>query len=145
MSFGESNLQEAIAFTQQAGLNYLYHEGPFETWGHFKLNSKEFPNNWSSLEACVEKAKAQHIKLGVHTLSNFITTNDPYVTPVPDKRLAKVGVSQLTENIDEATKEITIKDPGKTQMRRLKKESIAATTRKRFRHLYNGNTKFPTG
>jgi len=112
MSFGESNLQEAIAFTQQAGLNYLYHEGPFETWGHFKLNSKEFPNNWLSLKACVEKAKAQHIKLGVHTLSNFITTNDPYVTPVPDKRLAKVGVSQLTENIDEATKEIAIKDPG---------------------------------
>jgi len=61
MSFGESNLQEAIAFTQQAGLNYLYHEGPFETWGHFKLNSKEFPNNWLSLKACVEKAKAQHI------------------------------------------------------------------------------------
>ena len=61
MSFGESNLQEAMAFTQQAGLHYLYHEGPFETWGHFKLNSKEFPNNWSSLKACVEKAKAQNI------------------------------------------------------------------------------------
>jgi hypothetical protein len=112
MSFGESNLQEAMDLTKQAGLNYLYHEGPFETWGHFKLNSKEFPNNWNSLKACVEKAKGQNIKLGVHTLSNFITTNDPYVTPVPDKRLAKVGYSSLTENIDETAKEITIKDPG---------------------------------
>jgi len=112
MSFRESNLDEAMALTKQAGLNYLYHEGPFETWGHFKLNSKEFPNNWNSLKACVEKAKAQNIKIGVHTLSNFITTNDPYVTPVPDKRLAKVGYSTLTENIDETAKEISIKDPG---------------------------------
>ena len=112
MSFGESNLQEAIDLTKQAGLNYLYHEGPFETWGHFKLNSKEFPNNWMSLKNCVEKGRAQNIKLGVHTLSNFITTNDPYVTPVPDKRLAKVGYSFLTESIDESAKEINIKDPG---------------------------------
>ena len=112
MGFGESNLQEAMDLTKQAGLDYLYHEGPFETWGNFKLNSKEFPNNWNSLKACVEKAKTQNIKLGVHTLSNFITTNDPYVTPVPDKRLAKVGYSSLAENIDETTKEITINDPG---------------------------------
>src|SRR4030095_10380962 len=112
MHFEESNLDEAMALTKQAGLDYLYHEGPFETWGHFKLNSKEFPNNWNSLKACVEKAKAQNIKLGVHTLSNFITTNDPYVTPVPDKRLAKVGYSSLAENIGESAKEISIKDPG---------------------------------
>ena len=112
MSFGESNLEEAIDLTKQAGLNYLYHEGPFETWGHFKLNTKEFPNNWSSLKACVEKARTQNIKLGVHTLSNFITTNDPYVTPAPDKRLARVGYSLLTETIDESIKEIGIREPG---------------------------------
>ena len=112
MSFGESNLQEAIDLTKQAGLNYLYHEGPFETWGHFKLNSKEFPNNWNSLKACAEIARSQNTKLGVHTLSNFITTNDLYVAPVPDKRLAKVGYSLLTENIDELAKEIGIKEPG---------------------------------
>jgi len=111
MSFGESNLDEAMALTKQAGLNYLYHEGPFETWGHFKLHSKEFSNNWSSLKTCVEKANAQNIKMGVHTLSNFITTNDPFVTPIPDKRLAKVGYSQLAENINETANEISIKDP----------------------------------
>jgi hypothetical protein len=111
MDFGENNLQEAIDLTKQAGLRYLYHEGPFETWGHFKLNSKEFPSNWESLKACVNKAKAQNVRLGLHTLSNFITTNDAYVTPVPDARLAKVGFSQLTEKIDASAKEIGIKDP----------------------------------
>lgn len=112
MSFGENNLQDALTLTQQAGLNYLYHEGPFDTWGHFKLNGKQFPNNWNSLKACVEKAKEKNIKLGVHTLSNFITTNDPYVTPIPDARLAKVGYSLVAEKIDETAKEISIKDAG---------------------------------
>ena len=31
------------------------------------------------------------VRLGVHTLSNFITPNDPYVTPKPDPRLARIG------------------------------------------------------
>jgi hypothetical protein len=112
MDFGENTLQDALDLTRQAGLRYLYHGGPFETWGHFKLNSKEFPNNWASLKVCVDKAKAQNLRLGLHTLSNFITTNDPYVTPVPDARLAKVGYSQLVKSIDANTKEIQIKDPG---------------------------------
>jgi hypothetical protein len=47
----------------------------------------------------------------VHTLSNFITTNDPYVTPVPDKRLARVGYSILSAPVDANAKEISIKDP----------------------------------
>src|SRR4029078_7300201 len=111
MNFGENNLQEAIDFTKQAGLRYLYHEGPFETWGHFKLNSKEFPENWKSLKTCIDKAGTQNVLIGLHTLSNFITTNDSYVTPVPDKRLAKVGYSQLTETIDATAKEIEIRDP----------------------------------
>jgi hypothetical protein len=111
MNFGENNLQEAIDFTKQAGLRYLYHEGPFETWGHFKLNSKEFPENWKSLKTCIDKAGTQNVRIGLHTLSNFITTNDAYVTPVPDKRLAKVGYSQLTETIDATAKEIEIRDP----------------------------------
>ena len=110
MSFGEDNLQEAIDATRQAGLRYLYHEGPFESWGHFKLNSQQFPDNWKSLKSCVDKAREQNVRLGLHTLSNFITTNDPYVTPVPDKRLARVGYSRLTESIDASTKEISIKD-----------------------------------
>jgi len=111
MNFGSANLEEAMAVTQQAGLRYLYHGDPFENWGQFKLHSKAFPQNWASMKQCVEAAKAKGLRLGVHTLSNFITTNDPYVTPLPDARLAKVGYSRLGENIDAFAKEITIEDP----------------------------------
>ncbi|WP_186755253.1 hypothetical protein [Echinicola salinicaeni] len=112
MSFGEGNIEEALGLTKQAGLKYLYHGGPFVNWGHFKLNEKSFPNNWESMKTLVERAEKEGIHLGVHTLSNFITTNDPYVSPVPDERLAKVGSSVLVGNIDESAKNIPVESPG---------------------------------
>lgn len=111
VGFGENTIDEAIAITKRAGLKYLYHGGPFSTWGHFQLNPSQFPGGWVGMKHCVEKAKAEGVRLGVHTLSNFITTNDPYVTPVPDDRLAKVGSSVLTEEIDANQTEIPIADP----------------------------------
>jgi hypothetical protein len=111
MRFGTNNLQDAINVTKAAGLRYLYHEDPFASWGHFNLNKTEFPDNWKSMKDASLKARAQGVRLGVHTLSNFITTNDAYVTPIPDKRLAKVGYSKLTTSIDAATTDIPIDDP----------------------------------
>jgi hypothetical protein len=111
MNFGTSTLQEAINATKATGLRYLYHEDPFATWGHFDLKKTEFPENWKSLKESSLKANVQGIRLGVHTLSNFITTNDAYITPIPDKRLAKVGFSKLTQSIDHTATEISIEDP----------------------------------
>jgi len=108
MGFSEDTIEEAIEVTKRAGLKYLYHGGPFSTWGHFQLHPNQFPRGWKGMKDCVDKAKAQGVDLGVHTLSNFITTNDPYVTPVPDKRLAKVGSSVLAEDIDASQREIPI-------------------------------------
>ncbi|MEQ9289385.1 MAG: hypothetical protein RIG77_20825 [Cyclobacteriaceae bacterium] len=109
--FNEQNIDEAIELTKKAGLKYLYQGGPFQNWGRFDLHEKGFPNNWASMQACVEKAEAAGLKVGAHTLSNFITTNDPYVTPVPDKRLARVGVSTLAKAISATDKDIEIADP----------------------------------
>lgn len=111
MPFGVHSIDDAISLTKQAGLKYLYHGGPFTTWGHFKLNEKEFPENWESMKNLVSKAENQGIHLGVHTLSNFITTNDPYVSPIPDERLAKVGTTKLSKDINVSDNEIVIDDP----------------------------------
>ncbi len=111
-SFTEANVEEAIALTKRAGLKYLYHYGKtFENWGHFDLYKDEFPNGVEGLKNCVEKAAAHGIKMGTHCLSNFITTNDPYVTPIPDNRLAKVGSSILVNDIGAKTTEISIEAP----------------------------------
>ena len=108
--FTENDIDEAIALTKKAGLEYLYQLDAFDTWGKFKLNPQTFPHGLDGLKACVEKAAESGIKIGVHTLSNFITPNDNYVTPVPDARLAKVGSSFLVKEISSNETEIEIAD-----------------------------------
>ena len=109
--FNEKNIDEAIEFTKKTGLKYLYNGGPFETWGNFKLQPSEFPSGIEGLKRCVDKAAASGIKLGIHTLSNFISTDDAYVTPVPSKHLAKVGSSVLAGDVTKDQTDIEIMDP----------------------------------
>jgi len=106
--FTEENADAMLAYTKQAGLVSLYHEGPFQSWGHFILDPKSFPNGNAGMKTCVEKASKLGLRIGVHTLSTFINTNDPYVTPVPDERLALTGSSLLSADIDATTKEIRV-------------------------------------
>jgi hypothetical protein len=104
-------MDEAIRMTERAGLNVVYHSSPFETWGHFKLKPDLFPRGWKGFRECVEKASGAGVGVGFHTLSNFITPNDPYVTPIPDPRLARIGKSELTAGVDAEQTEIPVADP----------------------------------
>jgi hypothetical protein len=106
--FDEKTVDDMLDYTQQAGLASLYHEGPFKSWGHFILDPVAFPNGTAGMKSCVDKATKKGLRIGVHTLSTFINTNDPYVTPVPDKRLSMTGSSVLTENVSAAANEITV-------------------------------------
>ena len=111
MNFSENNIDLAIDITQKAGFNYLYHSEPFETWGHYTLNPAYFPNGIDGLKNCVNKALQKGIRIGTHTLTNFINTNDAYVFPVPDKRLALVGSSRIRETIDSSQTNIELENP----------------------------------
>lgn len=111
VNFGEDDLDDSLELTKKAGLRYLYSDDPFETWGHFKLRPEKFPEGRLSLKRCVERAEAVGVRLGVHTLSNFITTNDPYVSPVPDERLAEVGSSALSEAVGFADTALVVEEP----------------------------------
>ncbi len=112
MPYDVKNLNECLAVTKAAGLKYLYSpDDGFESWGHFVLKKDRFPDNWKSLKECVDRAKTEGVRLGIHTLSNFITPNDPYVTPVPDRRLAQVGASKLAQGLAEKAGEVLIEDP----------------------------------
>jgi hypothetical protein len=106
--FNEHTIDSMLDYTRQAGLASLYHEGPFKSWGHFILDTAAFPNGIKGMKTCVDKAKQMGIRIGVHTLSTFINTNDPYVTPVPDKRLSVTGISELAEDINATTNEIPV-------------------------------------
>ena len=110
-NFSESTIDEMLGYVKQANLMSLYHENAFKSWGHYEPNPKFFPGGMAGLKACADKAKASGIRLGAHTLSNFIQTQDPYITPEPDARLAKTGESTLTEAVDAATSTIPVASP----------------------------------
>jgi hypothetical protein len=110
-SFGENEVDEMIAYTKIAGLISLYHEGPFKSWGHYIPDPEAFPNGRAGLKTCADKAHAAGLLFGVHTLTNFINTNDPYITPVPDDRLSVTGSSTLVKEIDARQKEIELVSP----------------------------------
>ncbi|MEI6071758.1 MAG: hypothetical protein WCS31_08190 [Verrucomicrobiae bacterium] len=110
-NFCDYSFEESLELTEKMGLKLVYFKGLFETWGHFILEREFFPENWKSLKQLVDTARVRGIDVGAHNLSNFITPNDAYVTPVPDKRLAKVGSSVLTADISAEATEIPIAAP----------------------------------
>lgn len=110
-NFGEETVDKMLDFTERVGFYSLYQSHPFKTWGSFDLIPSLFPNGRAGMKASVEKAKARNIKMGVHTLTNFITTNDPFVTPIPNKGLAVFAQTTITDDINESSEEIFIENP----------------------------------
>lgn len=110
-TFTEDNIDEIIEYTKKLGYNALYHSHPFSTWGHFNLIEEQFPNGWDGMKECVEKAKKEGLRLGAHTLTNFITTNDSFVTPVPDDNLMIFCRTSLSRDLSEEDDIAYINDP----------------------------------
>lgn len=106
MDFTESSIDTCLDYTEQMGFRYLYHGHPFQTWGHFPLIPSQFPQGYAGMRQCAEKAARRGIYLGTHMLSNFITTDDPYVTPIPDQRLAITGSATLSAAITDTASTI---------------------------------------
>ncbi len=111
-AFSESTVDELLAHAKRADLMTLYHPEPFATWGHYALDPKAFPSGDEGMRRAVEKGRALGIRIGVHTLTNFINTNDAYVSPVPDPRLARTGASPLVASLDAGATEIRVASPG---------------------------------
>jgi len=109
-NFGESTVDRMLDFTEKVGFYSLYHSHPFKNWGHFDLLPSLFPNGRRGMKDCVEKARERNIRMGVHTLTNFITTNDPFVSPVPHQGLACYAVTAITKHVGKEDTEIPIED-----------------------------------
>jgi len=110
-SFDETSADELLAFTKRADLMSLYHPEPFASWGHYALDPKAFPDGNAGMRRIVEKGRALGIRIGAHTLTNFINTNDPYVTPRPDPRLARTGSSTLVDDLPAGATTIPVASP----------------------------------
>lgn len=113
-NFSEDDLDFVLEKAQRAGFGTIYHSDPFETWGHFTWSPFFTKRGDEGVKDMVDRAAAVGIAVGVHTLSNFTTPNDAYVTPVPSAHLLKQGVLQLSAPLTTETTEmeVTASQPG---------------------------------
>jgi len=107
-TFTEKSIDIFLDYAEKMGMAGVYHEDPFDTWGHFEMKKAYFPNGRKGFRACVDKAHARGLRLGFHTLTTFITTNDPYVSPRPDHRLAAAGSALLKADLPAEATEIPV-------------------------------------
>ena len=102
--------EERIKLAKRSGVSCVYLADVFEKWGHFPPNTGSYPGGIEELRSLSEKAWADGITLGIHTLSNFIHTTDEYVTPVPHEKLLVMDETVLTAALSETDTEIYVKD-----------------------------------
>ncbi|MFE6955742.1 Ig domain-containing protein [Streptomyces sp. NPDC057696] len=92
-------LPAATRFAKAAGIDYVYSlpnaVGPWQTTGHYQFNSS-LGGSDAGAAAAVKQAEADGVRLGVHTISDFVSTSDAYVTAPADPRLALGGRARLT-------------------------------------------------
>ncbi|UNK70813.1 Ig domain-containing protein [Microbacterium sp. H1-D42] len=92
-------LAEGAEFAKLAGIDYLYSlpnaAGPWQATGHYEFNTSMGQGD-AGVAEFVERAEKLGIKIGVHTLSDFVASNDAYVTAPADDRLALGGRATLT-------------------------------------------------
>jgi hypothetical protein len=106
--YNEDNLDFVLGMAKKAGFKYVYNPGPFNSWGHFTWDKSFTKSGDEGVKKMVDRAKVDGISLGVHTLSNFLTTNDAYVTPIPSTHLLKQGALKLVSDITAEQKDILI-------------------------------------
>ena len=111
MSYNLDNIEACLDVAEQAGITCVYHPGIFESWGTYPVKKKDFPEGYKSVSECAKKARSRGITLGAHTLSNFLTKDDPLVAPIPSPHLQMAGITSLKTDISADSKSIELKDP----------------------------------
>ncbi|MEI6502192.1 MAG: hypothetical protein WCP21_14345, partial [Armatimonadota bacterium] len=85
----EANVDQWIALAKRGGFAEVHLCPWWQRMGHYDPNPDLFPHGMAGLKEVVAKLHAAGLKVGMHTLTGCIQTDDPWVSPVPDKRLTK--------------------------------------------------------
>lgn len=105
----EEKADDWIKLARSLGLNQIdFHGGGSFRFGDCEPNPKTYPNGRASLKAVVDKLHAAGLKAGLHTYAFFMDKKCPWVTPVPDKRLAKDATFTLAEPLDASTNKVSV-------------------------------------
>lgn len=108
LNLTNDNVETAAPVAKRAGLDYLYalntYRGPWQSTGHYAFDSS-FGSGDDAAAKLVKRAESLGVHVGVHTMSDFIANNDPYIAP-PDARLAKGGQAALSRPLQASDTEL---------------------------------------
>ena len=95
----EANVNAVIDTAMSVGFNQIEWHGGRGTYrfGDCLPNPKLYPNGIESIKAINRKLHAAGIYVGMHPYAFFMDKGCPWVTPVPDTRLAKDATFTLSE------------------------------------------------
>lgn len=95
----ETSLPDAITYAEASGMPYItmLYESWTESCGHYNVSASKWPHG---LASAIGTIHSHGLKVGIHTLSANINTNDRYIQPTPDRRLATLASLTLAVNIN---------------------------------------------
>lgn len=106
----ERGVERWIDLAKRGGFTHLHFDGWYKSLGHYEPNPRLFPSGIEGMKSMVAKVHAAGLRAGMHTLTGCIQTNDPWVTPVPDTRLAADATYTLAADMDETADTIPINE-----------------------------------
>ena len=107
----EETADEWIALARQLGINQIdFHGGSSFRFGDCFPNPETYPKGRASLKAAIDRLHEAGISAGLHTYAFFIDKKCPWVTPVPDPRLAKDASFTLASAVTEDATRIPVRE-----------------------------------
>ena len=107
----EKNVDEWIRLAKLGGMTHIHLNGWHKSLGHYQPRETAFPHGLDGLKATIDKIHAAGLKAGMHTLTGCIHAHDPWITPVPDERLATDATFTLAAPLDETATSVVIEEP----------------------------------
>ena len=101
--FHESELDQALVLARRGGFAMILIGQ--ESWshgtGHYEVDRAHFPDGLTGLKRTIERFHQAGFQVGLHFLGASIYPPDPYITPVPDRRLVVGANTTLAADVDE--------------------------------------------
>lgn len=107
----EANAPQWIDLARRGGFTHIHFHGWWSSLGHYEPNRSRFPDGLASMKRTVDLIHAAGLKAGMHTLTGCISTDDPWVTPVPDPRLTADATYTLARDLGPEDREIFLTEP----------------------------------
>ncbi len=102
----EKDVDAWIDLARRGGIQTVHLSGWGKSLGHYPPREELYSDGLAGLKAVVDKFHAAGLKVGIHTLTGCISPHDPWVSPVPDPRLATDGTYTLGIDLSDKDTEI---------------------------------------